>query len=560
MTGFVAELHRGKGPVRATGVASPREGSWIAGEVRLDGRAALRDALGAAGVATPRDATDAALVFAAWNAWRETATERLRGDFSFALWDAGRRVLFCARDALGIRPLYWAQFGGAFVCASELELVRSHPHATSRLHEPAIASFLLHGFNDDTATTSFADIRRLPPGHQLTIEADAATAVPRRYWSFPEPKPLRLTRDDEYVERFREVLDEAVRDRLRSDRAAILLSGGLDSTSLAAVARRVRPSMSLHAWTTVPSPSLSDDESPLAGVVAARLDIRHDVVRTDVVPFAHLDDPDFHTAEPLDEPGWSSWRALLRKISADASVLVAGEDGDALFRPPGLLAMVRTWGLRDVLGRIITYCIAQRRRPHLGFGLGRRATEWWRGSRRTSDPIWLRDAFVARAGYRTPRVETHATRADAHARLSDPVWQGVLEMARPSYTGVPLDFVWPLLDTRVLEFVFSIPPVPWCQRKELLRRAFRDELPPAIVAREKSPLHGFYEWQAAHWRASVGARAFAFNEHTEDFVDTRRVIDTLQYGPVCGVFAAWRVLALDHWLRSLEGRGSTRNS
>jgi asparagine synthase (glutamine-hydrolysing) len=551
---FVAEIVRGDGPVRATGVANPREGSWIVGDVRLDGRDELRDSLGAAGVATERGSSDTALVLAAWTAWRETATERLRGDFSFALWDHRDRCLFCARDPLGVRPLFWAQPGGAFVCANTLDALRAHGRVSSRLHEPAIVSFLRWGFNADVSTTSFADVRRLPPAHQLVVRDDSRALTSRRYWSFPVPEPLRLTRDDEYVECYRDVLGAAVRDRLRVDHAAILLSGGLDSTSLAATARRVSPQVSLRAWTSDVGPSAPEDEVRLASSVASRLGLAHEVIRDDSRPLSHLDDPGFNTPEPLDEPAWDSWIRQLRRIASDAQTLVVGEDGDALFRPPGLLTMLRSWPATDVMRRVIAYTISHRRHPHLGIWLRRRlAAPFHRRTDRA--PAWIRREVLARAGdAHAPGAAAHPTRPDAVRYLDHPVWQCVLESAQPAYTGVELEMVWPFLDTRVIEFVFSIPPVPWCQRKELVRRAFRGELPGEILERPKSPLHGFAERQVAMWRESRRPEATAIGDEVREFVDSRRVADTLENGSFGDVSAAWRVLALDHWIRDLRGR------
>jgi asparagine synthase (glutamine-hydrolysing) len=525
VSAFVAEVHRGDGAPRATGIARPGQGSWIVGDIRLDDRDALCDALGAAGVPTARDAGDSDLVLAAWHAWRETSVERLRGDFSFALWDHGRRLLFCTRDQLGVRPLYWAAFGDRFICSNALDVVLAHPAATRRLNRPAIESFLQHGFNDDLATTTFADVQRLAPAHRMTFSADAGVASPRRYWSFPVPEPLRLKRDDEYLERFREVLGSAVRDRLRTDRAAILLSGGVDSTSLAATARRVAPRVALHAWTNDMAPYAPADEVSLARAVAGRLELTHDILRDKLTPLAHLESSRFRTAEPLDEPEWAAWQRNVKRIASDAPVLIIGEDGDALFRPPGLVTSARTWSAYEVLRRAIAYTLTHRRRPHLG--------------------VWLR------RGFRAPRTSSHPTRPEAVGYLTAPIWQSALEQSQPAYTGVALDIVWPLLDTRVIEFVFSVPPVPWCQDKELLRRSLRGELPDAVLSRKKSPLNGFYEGQVAAWRAAHARSTPQLGEAVREFVDSRSVANTLQSGSVWDVLAAWRVLILDQWLRNL---------
>jgi asparagine synthase (glutamine-hydrolysing) len=341
-----------------------------------------------------------------------------------------------------------------------------------------------------------------------------------------------------------------VRDRLRGDRAAILLSGGLDSTSLAATACRVAPGVRLSAWTNDMGASAPVNELELASAVASRLGLPHEVIRRDALPLSHLDDPGCRTPEPLDEPEWGSWLVELRRISADAGTLVVGEDGDALFRPPGLLTMLRSWPAPDVLRRVLSYTLARRHHPHLGLWLRRRLTAPF-GRRRPRAPRWICAEVLARAGERTlPLEPAHRTRPDAVRSLADPVWQSVLEPAQPAYTGVALDFVWPFLDARVIEFVFSLPPVPWCQKKELLRRAFRDELPAGVLERPKSPLRGYYERRVAAWRASRRPESIVFGDAVREFVDTRRVADTLHRGSALEVTAAWRVLELDHWLRN----------
>jgi asparagine synthase (glutamine-hydrolysing) len=550
MSGFVAEISRGDGPVRATGIVEPRGRSWIVGDVRLDARDALRDALGAAGIATADSASDTDLVLAAWTAWRATASERLIGDFSFAIWDERDRTFFCARDPLGVRPLYWTCDGRSFVCGSVLEGVRAHPSVSSRLNERAIVSFLRYGYNDDRSTTSFADIQRLEPGHHLVVRDDRAVPAPRRYWSFPAPETLRLKRDEEYLERYREVLDAAILDRLRAGRSAILLSGGLDSTTLAATAHRGAPSARLRAWTFDRGPAQPRDELRLAAAVAARLELRHDIIRDAAAPLAHLADRTFRSPEPVDEPAWSSWRGHLARIGSDARVLVVGDDGDALFRPPGLFTMLRRNSPVRVVRDIFAYSVGHRRLPHLGLRLRERLAAPF-GMRQEPAPGWIRPELLARGHEpRRPREPRHATRPEAASRLGDAVWQSVLEPARPEYTGIELDIVWPLLDTRVIEFVFSIPPVPWCQRKELARRAFCDALPDEVLSRRKSPLSGFYEAQVASWRSATRSFSHAFGEEVREFVDTRSVTDTLKTGSVPSVLAAWRALALDQWLRS----------
>ncbi len=539
---------------RENAVAGPHRssrGAWLAGDIRIDGQDELRDELAASGASVPGNVTDEALVLAAWHAWGEDAVARLRGDFSFALWDPARRVLLCARDAFGVRPLYYADLGDAFVCSNVLAAVRAHPAVTSRLHEPAIVSFLCHGFNIDLTTTTFADIRRLAPAHQLTVSLDAGEGVPRRHWSFPAPAPLVYRREEEYVERYRELLGHAVQDRLRVPRVAILLSGGLDSTSLAATVRRVSPATDVLAITMDVSVFSPNDDARLATQVAQRLGLRHEIVREAPAQLDHLRDTGFRAPEPLDEPEYAEWRRLARRISAETPVVFEGEDGDALFEPPGLRTMLRTWPVADVLARVVRYTVSHRRHPHLGLWLRRRLREFGK-AKPPVVPLWVRREVLARAGLpQAAAVPRHPSRPLAQELLLGPVWQSLLETFEPAYSGAALEARWPLLDTRLLEFALAIPPVPWCQRKEIVRVAFRDELPAEVLRRPKTTLRGYDEAQIAVWRAARPCERLELSARTREFVDGDSALDHLRRGSATEVLGAWRVLALDHWLRDL---------
>ncbi|MFI5312317.1 MAG: asparagine synthetase B family protein [Gemmatimonadales bacterium] len=526
-------------------------GAWLVGDVRIDAQGALRAALEGAGDAVSHDATDETLVLAAWDAWGEDAVGRLRGDFSFALWDPKRQALFCARDAFGVRPLYYADLGEAFVCSNVLAAVRAHPAVSTRLHQPAIVSFLCHGFNVDLTTTTFADIARLPPAHQLRVSITPGTATRHRHWSFPVPAPLVLRREEEYAERYRDVLGEAIRDRLRVPRAGIMLSGGLDSTSLAATIRRVSPGTDLLAVTSDVSAMTPNDDARLAADVARRLGLRHEIVRDAPGQLDHLTDQTFRPPEPLDEPEYSEWRRLAARLARETPVVIMGEDGDALFKPPSLLLMLRTWPALDVLRRVVRYTWSHRRHPHTGLWLRRRIRELGRAVEPPA-PQWLRADAVATTGVPAPvAASPHPTRPLTQELLLGSVWQSLLETFEPAYSGSALEARWPLLDTRVLEYVLSIPPVPWCQRKELVRVAFRDELPTDVVARPKTSLPGYGEAQVARWRAAWRPERCVISSRVDPFVDTDRALEYLNSGSAEQVLRAWRVLALDRWLGDL---------
>src|SRR6185436_10641280 len=137
--------------------------------------------------------------------------------------------------------------------SNTLDCVRLHPLVSAELNDPAIGDYLLFGFNQDLTTTSFADVQRLAPAHRATFSADGVRV--ERYWRLPVDEPIRYRRASDYEEHFRELLETAVGDRLRTDRVGIFMSGGLDSGTLAATAcellLRTDASTKVRAFTIV---------------------------------------------------------------------------------------------------------------------------------------------------------------------------------------------------------------------------------------------------------------------------------------------------------------------
>ena len=199
---------------------------WVVADARVDARRALIPELKAHGHEDlSSDATDVELILCAWQTWGENCVEHLLGDFAFAIWDGPRQRLFCARDHLGVKPFFYAHLGQKLIFSNSLDCIRQHPAVSDRLNDLAVADFLLFDLNQDLATTSFADIQRIPPAH--AARWSTAGAQLRRYWTLPIDEPLYFRQSEDCVDRFRELLDQAVSERLRTREIAVMISGGL---------------------------------------------------------------------------------------------------------------------------------------------------------------------------------------------------------------------------------------------------------------------------------------------------------------------------------------------
>lgn len=177
---------------------------------------------------------DSALVLAAWERWGDDCPRHLDGRFAFAVWEPHRQRLFCAVDHLNFRPIYWWRSGPVFAFASTLRGLFSLPAVSRELDETAFAESFA-GFRRTSESTLYRDIRRILPGHTLTVGLHRLET--RRYWQLSPGPELRLRSQAEYGEAFQAEFARAVRVGLRTSRnVGVLLSGGLDSSAVAAVA------------------------------------------------------------------------------------------------------------------------------------------------------------------------------------------------------------------------------------------------------------------------------------------------------------------------------------
>lgn len=473
---------------------------WITADVRLDCRAELETQLDRAGRKVRRAAPDPELILHAYAAWGEKCVQHLRGDFAFAIWDARRKSLLCARDHFGVKPFYYAALGAHFLFSNTLNCLRLHPGVSDELHDAAIADFLLFGLNCDLAATTFRDIRRLPPAHFLRASAEGVRI--ERYWSAPTDGRIRYRRADDYVEHFQVLFQKAVADRLRTRAAGILLSGGLDSSSVAATARQLSANSTepadLRAYTVTYQSLGPDRDGENARAVAEFL---HMPIRC--LPlgglglFERWDDPELHWPEPVDDPFFAGLFDQFRAIAADCRVALDGEGSDNLLHFE-MWPYARHLARRGEWWRLFVEALQYFHvRPSPWPGIRRRLKEFFgRDSREPAFPPWFAPDFAGRMNlaarwrdYGLPHpMPSHPVVPAAHASLSLPQWSQMFEFADPGVTRCPVEVRYPFLDLRVVEYLLALPPFPWAFEKTLLREAMAGHLPESVRRRPKTPL------------------------------------------------------------------------
>ncbi len=216
-----------------TRAAGPAPRIVVTADARLDPPQERRAELG-----LPPDATTAAWIAALYDRFGDDCVAHLHGEFAFALWDAPRRRLLCARDRFGVKPLYVLRQAASpsFACASEIGALLALARPLPPLRAARVAAHLETLFEEGPGTW-WESIERLLPAHRLVVDERGVRVD--AWWSLRAPPLLRLRSLHEYEEAFRARLADAVGRRLRgAERAGSLLSGGLDSSSIVAFAQR----------------------------------------------------------------------------------------------------------------------------------------------------------------------------------------------------------------------------------------------------------------------------------------------------------------------------------
>ena len=462
-------------------------------------------------------------MLAAINAWGvEKAVTRFVGMFAFALFDRQQRTLHLVRDRLGIKPLYWTRATGCMLFGSELRALMAHPDFQAEIDREAASAFLRYSYVPAPATI-FRGVHKLPPGSILTVKAGSAPEL-TKYWQLAEviaraPR-LSLTADEAATE-LDELLRAAVRGRMIADvPIGAFLSGGIDSSLIVAQMQACadRPVRSF----TIGFREQAYDESAYAREVAHRLGTEHTEVTLGADDALALvgDIADWFD-EPFADSSQLPTYLVSRMTRQHVTVALSGDGGDELFGGyPKYDMLETTWrrvgrlprGLRALagrgLGRVPERLLRAAARAALDPGRGERIGEKTRrfamalqsktaddaadainavGARKHELVLGaagsLHLARMAELAGALPDLASRMQAEDMANYLPDDILTKVDRCAM----AVSLETRVPLLDHRVVEFVWSLPPAVRRGRepKALLKSVLQRYLPLALVDRPK---------------------------------------------------------------------------
>jgi len=300
---------------------------WVTYNGELYNFRELRDQLKAAGHKF-RTASDTEVIVHAWEEWGEQCVEHFRGMFALAIADYHRRVVFLARDHLGIKPLYYFKTGERLAFASELHALRALSDCPDEIDPKAIDDYLFLLYVPPP-NTIYRNVWKLPPAHRLMVGFDGRTTGPECYWQL-QFRPESGVSFDEWTERLEHVLRDSVRAHLMSDVPfGAFLSGGIDSTAVVEL-------MSRELAEPVRTFSIGFEEAEFNELDYARTAARtfrtqhhEEIVRADGV--AILPELVRHFGEPFGDSSAIPTYFVSRLARRHVTMALTGDGGDESF-------------------------------------------------------------------------------------------------------------------------------------------------------------------------------------------------------------------------------------
>jgi asparagine synthase (glutamine-hydrolysing) len=540
---------------------------WITFNGEIYNHAALRPALEQAGHRYQTHSDTETIL----HAFEEHGPECLwlfRGMFAFAIWDARRRRLFCARDRLGIKPFYYYWDGRLFAFASEIKALLKHPAISPALAEDLLPEMLAFGYTSGDRTL-FRNIHKLMPGHRMVLDiASDPTLTNERYWDVPPASGTGDLDTRGWIAETRWRLEQSVEMHLMSDvPLGVFLSGGVDSSAIAALAQRAvsQPVQTFAAgYSEAQFSELSHARS-----VAAAIGTEHREVTVGIDDFfGALPRMVWHEDEPIAWPSSVPLYLVSKLASEHVKVVLTGEGSDELFagyeryRWQKLNARwARAYGSvpeplrRWVRGQIATF-------PLLGAGLRRKLRHTVLGRDLNFESLFLENFYCAfDAGARCEDYMRHW-----NARLADSPLARTLYADQKTYLvellmkqdqmsmAASIESRVPFLDHLLVEFAARIPDglkIRGRTQKYILKEAVRDLLPRNIVHRKKmgfpTPLH---QWLLDPRAEPLYAALRSRNGLLAAYLDRRELealIHRHRSGHEDATDRIWRLINLQLW-------------
>ncbi|MEM7442161.1 MAG: asparagine synthase (glutamine-hydrolyzing) [Pseudomonadota bacterium] len=432
--------------------------------------------------------TDTEIIVHAYEQWGPDCANRFNGMWAYAIWDARNQTLICSRDRFGIKPLCMARHEGGFYFASEAKSIIA-AGVPAEPNPRFLRAHTTYGFFVPGDETAFSTISQVPAGHNLIVTQNSEHLS--RYWSYTDQSESYDLRNPEQC--FRELLDDAVRLRLRADvPIAVLLSGGLDSSAVTALAADHLGAGQVDAF-TVAFPGYSKDELHHAELVARWRGVSLNVIEYDPKDLTtDLDQVTWHMdMAPAIGQLPVRWR-LLKSVSQVARIVLEGQGADEMlggysdrYLKPYVqseLASLRPWNIHPRLTRALA---AQYKRKHARWRMKAQ------GPMFSAEDLLSQDWTIR---YQTGHQGAAQAPAPFSTALHNKLWRDhshdwlpyLLHFGDAISMAHAVESRVPFMDHRLVEFTFALPfdqLVRGTETKSIMRRSLERDLPPEIIGR-----------------------------------------------------------------------------
>jgi asparagine synthase (glutamine-hydrolysing) len=276
--------------------------------------------------------TDTEVILHAYEEWGVECLNRFNGMWAFALWDRGRKRLFCARDRFGIKPLYYFCNGQEFTLASEIKTILQDQAFMRSPNHNRVYDYLAYGYLDHTGETFFQNVHQLRGGHYLTLEILGANNFQlniRPYWDL---KPRECEIEDDFKERFYELLEDSIRRHMRSDvPVGTCLSGGIDSSSIVCLAKQFLDSNVHKTFSSCFDEKKYDEREFINKVVQVTDSDPHYIFPKPENLFQEIEDLVWHQDEPFGSTSiYAQWSVFKLAKMNQVKVILDGQGADEL--------------------------------------------------------------------------------------------------------------------------------------------------------------------------------------------------------------------------------------
>ncbi len=537
---------------------------WIVCSARIDDRKNLIAKLGLNKKIDLKKTPDSKLILLAYRKWGENCLDYLIGDFTFVIWDKQKQKIFAAKDQLGLKQLYFTKKNDLLIISNNMNAILKHPDISNKFNHRAIGGFLLFGDHTwlDKSITMFHDIDILMPAHKLKFDLSNKSLTIKKYWSLPLESSYRQYKNEsDYIEHFKEIFEEAVKDRLRTSSISISMSGGMDSTSIAAIVNEIKRKklnqLNIKAFTAVYDRIHPCEERHYANQAASQLNIPIEYISGDNY---NIFDPYILTTRPVENFTLGYSLEIQKRMYLHSRTYLTGMTADNLlaFTPP--LSTEKKYLSFDIIYNIIKMSLIYGAAPAIGSGLMQYLSFMKKNKKVHSSfidhyPKWLNPKFEKNENLKEEwdRVHDnndflHPLHPVAYKSLFSPDWSTEDIFLNPGVT-LP-EAMDPFFDIRVIKFVLSLPSLPWLYNKHLLRKAMTNKLPQSVIDRPKTAL-GDINKTLFQQPESKWVEKWKASEALQEYISEEKIIPFSQKKYDQETYLDFRLLFLDQWIKKI---------